>query len=45
MTIDEVVREAERQGLQQIQFLYVDNGGITRGKVSSLRKLKSHMAG
>lgn len=45
MTIDEVVREAERQGLQQIQFLYVDNGGITRGKVSSLKKLKSHMSG
>lgn len=45
MTIDDVVRESERQGLQQIQFLYVDNGGITRGKVSTIKKLRSHMTG
>ncbi len=45
MTIEQVVQEAESLGLQQIQFLYVDNGGTIRGKVSSLRKLKSHMTG
>lgn len=45
MTIEQVVQEAESLELQQIQFLYVNNGGTIRGKVSSLRKLKSHMTG
>jgi len=45
VTIDEVVREAELKGLQQIRFLYVDNGGTIRGKVSSLAKLRGHMVG
>lgn len=45
MTIDEAVQQAEHHGLQQVQFLYVDNGGTIRGKVSTLRKLRSHMVG
>lgn len=45
MTVDEVVRLAEQHGIQQTQFLYVDNGGTIRGKVSSLRRLSSHMQG
>ncbi|MCY0898961.1 MAG: glutamine synthetase family protein [Firmicutes bacterium] len=45
MTIDEVVREVENNKIQQIQCLYVDNGGIVRGKVSSAKTLKQHMVG
>lgn len=43
MTVDEVIWRARDQAIQQIQFLYVDNSGSIRGKVSSLSKLKSHM--
>lgn len=43
MTVDEVVRLAENHAIQQTQFLYVDNGGTIRGKVSSLGRLASHM--
>lgn len=45
MTIDDVVEKSQELNLQQIQFLYVDNGGAIRGKVSSLRSLKGHMVG
>ena len=45
MTPEEIVAQAEAQGLQLVRFLYCDNGGVVRGKsthVSSLaRRIQS----
>lgn len=32
MTPEEIVRQADEQGLQLVRFLYCDNGGVIRGK-------------
>ncbi|MHB1681445.1 MAG: glutamine synthetase family protein [Bacilli bacterium] len=43
MNSEEVLRQAEQAGLQQIQFLYVDNGGAIRGKVTHVNHLRERM--
>lgn len=45
MNIDDVIKLAEQENLQQIQFLYVDNGGTIRGKVTHVDHLRSRMVG
>lgn len=45
MNIDDVVQAAQAANLQQIQFLYVDNGGTIRGKVTHASHLRSRMEG
>ncbi|WP_251548780.1 glutamine synthetase family protein [Neobacillus muris] len=45
MNIDDVVREAEQAGVELVAFLYVDYGGITRGKLTHVDHLKSRMIG
>lgn len=45
MTRDDVVRMAQAANLQQVQFLFVDNGGIIRGKVTHAHHLAKRLAG
>src|SRR6476620_245341 len=39
MTPDEIVAQAEAQGLQLVRFLYCDNGGVIRGKSTHVGQL------
>ena len=39
MTPDEIVSEANEQGLQLVRFLYCDNGGVIRGKSTHVGQL------
>jgi glutamine synthetase len=39
MTPDEIVRQADEQGLQLVRFLYCDNGGVIRGKSTHVGQL------
>ena len=39
MTPEEVVRQADEQGLQLVRFLYCDNGGVIRGKSTHVGQL------
>ena len=39
MTPEEVVKEANEQGLQLVRFLYCDNGGVIRGKSTHVSAL------
>ncbi len=39
MTPDEIVTEANEQGLQLVRFLYCDNGGVIRGKSTHVGQL------
>ncbi|WP_100486875.1 glutamine synthetase family protein [Sporolactobacillus pectinivorans] len=43
MEIDDVVRLAKKEGVQLVEFLYVDNSGIARGKVTHVDHLKGRM--
>lgn len=43
--IEDVVTETEAKSLQQIRFLYVDNGGTIRGKVIYKDHLRGRMTG
>lgn len=43
MEIDDVVRLAKKEGVELVEFLYVDNGGIARGKITHVDRLKSRM--
>src|SRR3954468_8387990 len=38
-----VVGEADRAGLELVRFLYVDHGGVVRGKATSRATLASRM--
>jgi glutamine synthetase len=42
--IERVVTEAEKAGVRLVRFLYTDNGGITRGKATSIRFLHNRMS-
>jgi glutamine synthetase len=44
MTPEEVVKEADEQGLQLVRFLYCDNGGVIRGKSTHVGQLARRMA-
>src|SRR6476646_1270302 len=44
MTPDEIVRQANEQGLQLVRFLYCDNGGVIRGKSTHVGQLARRMA-
>ena len=39
MTPEQVVRQANEQGLQLVRFLYCDNGGVIRGKSTHVGQL------
>ncbi|MFL5771129.1 MAG: glutamine synthetase family protein, partial [Chloroflexota bacterium] len=39
MTPEEIVRQADEQGLQLVRFLYCDNGGVIRGKSTHVGQL------
>jgi glutamine synthetase len=39
MTPEEIVKEADEQGLQLVRFLYCDNGGVIRGKSAHVNAL------
>jgi glutamine synthetase len=39
MTPEEIVKEANEQGLQLVRFLYCDNGGVIRGKSTHVSAL------
>ncbi|HEY4190388.1 MAG TPA: glutamine synthetase family protein [Candidatus Limnocylindrales bacterium] len=43
MTPDEIVAQAEAQGLQLVRFLYCDNGGVVRGKNTHVSSLARRM--
>ncbi len=43
MTPDQIVAQAEEQGVQLIRFLYCDNGGVIRGKSTHVRQLRRRM--
>ena len=43
MTPDEIVAQAKAQGLQLVRFLYVDNGGVVRGKSTHVSSLARRM--
>ena len=43
MTPDEIVTEANEQGLQLVRFLYCDNGGVIRGKSTHVGQLARRM--
>jgi glutamine synthetase len=45
MEIDDVVRQAEQAGVELVAFLYVDYGGIIRGKLTHADHLKGRMIG
>ena len=42
--IERVVAEAEKAGVRLVRFLYTDNGGITRGKATSIKYLHNRMS-
>ena len=44
MTPDEIVRQANEQGLQLVRFLYCDNGGVIRGKSTHVGQLTRRMS-
>src|SRR6478672_4420527 len=44
MTPDEIVQQANEQGLQLVRFLYCDNGGVIRGKSTHVGQLSRRMA-
>ena len=44
MTPDEIVQQANEQGLQLVRFLYCDNGGVIRGKSTHVGQLARRMA-
>jgi glutamine synthetase len=41
--IDRVVQQAEDAGVKLVRFLYTDNGGIVRGKVTHVNGLRSRI--
>src|SRR6476659_3590414 len=43
MTPDEIVQQANEQGLQLVRFLYCDNGGVIRGKSTHVGQLARRM--
>src|SRR5579864_9745267 len=43
MNTQDVVRQAREANLRLVRFLYVDNGGIIRGKATHASKLESRM--
>jgi glutamine synthetase len=43
MTPEEIVAQAEAQGLQLVRFLYCDNGGVIRGKSTHVSSLARRM--
>ena len=43
MKPDEIVAQAEAQGLQLVRFLYCDNGGVVRGKNTHVSSLARRM--
>ena len=43
MTPDQIVAQAEEQGLQLVRFLYCDNGGVIRGKSTHVGQLARRM--
>lgn len=45
MNIDDVVRQAQQAGVELVEFLFVDNGGIIRGKLTHADHLRSRMIG
>ncbi len=45
MNMDDVLQQAEAANLQQVRFLYVDNGGIIRGKATHADHLRGRMMG
>lgn len=44
MTPDEIVSQANEQGLQLVRFLYCDNGGVIRGKSAHVGQLARRMS-
>jgi glutamine synthetase len=42
---NDVVRQAQQAGVELIAFLYVDNGGTIRGKLTHVDQLKARMVG
>jgi glutamine synthetase len=44
MTPEEIVNEANEQGLQLVRFLYCDNGGVIRGKSAHVGQLARRMS-
>jgi glutamine synthetase len=42
--IERVVAAAEKAGVHLVRFLYTDNGGITRGKATSIKFLHNRMS-
>ncbi|MEJ2147606.1 MAG: glutamine synthetase family protein [Acidobacteriota bacterium] len=42
--IERVVAAAEDAGVRLVRFLYTDNGGVTRGKATSVKFLQSRMS-
>lgn len=45
VNVDEVVKLAEHSGVDLIEFLFVDNAGTIRGKLTHVDHLKSRMIG
>jgi len=45
MTPDEVVQAAHKAGLRVIRFLYCDNGGVIRGKLTHIEGLERRLKG
>jgi glutamine synthetase len=43
MTPDDIVKTAEKQGVQLVRFLYCDNGGVIRGKATHVSSLRRRM--
>src|SRR6478672_5407700 len=43
MTPDEIVQQANEQGLQLVRFLYCNNGGVIRGKSTHVGALARRM--
>jgi glutamine synthetase len=41
--VDQVVQQAEEAGVRLVRFLYTDNGGIIRGKVTNITSLRSRI--
>src|SRR3954471_12018562 len=44
MTPEEIVDQADEQGLQLVRFLYCDNGGVIRGKNTHIGQLARRMS-
>jgi glutamine synthetase len=44
MSPEEIVAQAEAQGVQLVRFLYCDNGGVIRGKSAHVAQLARRMA-